>query len=368
VKRPRLRRDLHAADLFAGCGGLTLGLRTAGFRVASAVEQDSRAAATYAWNNRRTRLAVKDIREVDPLDLVGTDGPHIDLLAGCAPCQGFCSLTAKYRREDPRNELLLEVARFAEALRPSAIFTENVPGVLGRGRKTFDALLGALDELGYYCTHEVVQMADYGVPQNRRRMVLVAGRGFVIPIPRPTHARVPDETDGRLPWVSLREALGKRPHPVTFKEASRTGGPRAHNWHVVRDLQPQTLRRLKAARPGATWESLPESVRPECHRGEYVGFTNVYGRMTWDQLPVAITAGCTTPAKGRFGHPDATRTTISVREAAVLQTFPEKYSFRTDRIEAACGLIGNAVPPRFAAVVGRGIRDAIREHHAALAE
>lgn len=148
--------------------------------------------------------------------------------------------------------------------------------------------------------------------------------------------------------------------PVTLRRALKSGGPEAHNWHVVRDLQAQTKVRLKAAQPGRTWLKVQESLRPRCHQDGYAGFTNVYGRMEWDQASPTITGGCTTPCKGRFGHPDKRRYTISVREAALLQTFPESYRFVTDQMDAVCDLIGNAVPPLYAKLAGRRLLAAIR--------
>ena len=150
--------------------------------------------------------------------------------------------------------------------------------------------------------------------------------------------------------------------PVTLRTALQNGGPQSHNWHVVRDLQTQTKKRLKAAQPGRTWLKIDESVRPHCHRNGYKGFTNVYGRMAWDQPSPTITGGCTTPCKGRFGHPDKRRYTISVREAALLQTFPENYRFVTDQMEAVCDLIGNAVPPIYAKLAGKKVLEALNSH------
>jgi len=363
------RNRFIAVDLFAGCGGLTRGLRDAGFHVGAAVEIDPVAAKTYRHNNRKTRVIEEDVRQLDVSELTSTVvGGKIGFLVGCAPCQGFCSLTTKCAREDPRNSLLLEMGRLVREIQPEAVMMENVPGVATRGKRILDAFLRTLEELEYVPTVEVVQMADYGVPQSRRRFVLLAGRGFRIDLPQPTHARDPQPGDGRKRWVSVEDAIYHMRAPIRLSQAMPRGGPQAYNWHVVRTLKPETRARLKAAVPGKTWTAVDEAVRPKCHRSGYYGFMNTYGRMTWDDVSPTITAGCTTACKGRFGHPDRRRTTISVREAALLQTFPEGYKFKTDHIDATCAMIGNAVPPRFARLVGRQVRKALEKRYGRLAQ
>jgi DNA (cytosine-5)-methyltransferase 1 len=351
-----------AIDLFAGCGGLSRGLHLAGFDVRAAVEIDDTARATYEANFPGTKL-FKDVLEVTPDELRDACGGNpLALLAGCAPCQGFCSLTAKNRKEDPRNALLLRMAEIVQELKPAAVMMENVPGLEKRGAAIFEQFISTLEALGYPARKawRIVQMADYGVPQSRRRLVMLVGRGFEVPFPKPTHVKRREPGSPLPKWKTLRDAIGRRPRPITLKEAQAEGGPRKHDWHVVRNLQPQVAARLAAATPGKTWLAIDESIRPKCHRGNYDGFTNVYQRMSWDQTPVAMTGGCTTPSKGRFGHPDPKRTTISVREAALIQTFPEDFVFATDYMEAVCDMIGNAVPPEFARIAAKSILAALR--------
>jgi DNA (cytosine-5)-methyltransferase 1 len=358
-----------AIDLFAGCGGLSTGLRSAGFTIRAAVESNKAVTPTYRANHRGTKLLDRDICSVSAKELLAAcRGRPVALLAGCAPCQGFCSLTAKHRREDPRNKLVLQMASLIKQLKPEAVMMENVPGLELRGAAIFNDFLRSLKAAGYLPIWRTVQMADYGVPQFRRRLVLLAGKGFEIPFPAPTHAKNPKPGSKLKKWRTLRQAIGRRRAPVTMRAALRKRGPRAYNWHVVRNIQPQVKRRLKAAVPGKTWLATDSRIRPKCHRGGYDGFTNTYGRMAWTQTPVTITGGCTTASKGRFGHPDRRRTTISIREAASIQTFPRAFRFQTDYMEVVSDMIGNAVPPHFASVIGKAILQELKKRHAARAK
>ncbi len=343
-------------------------MRRAGFQVRAAVEVDAIAAETFRINHPTTKLLEEDIRKIKGKKLiVRARRKRINLLVGCAPCQGFCSLTGKKGSVDPRNLLILEMARIIRESSPDAVMMENVPGLVNRGREVFKEFLKILNDLGYYSNWRVVQMADYGIPQSRRRFVLLAGRGFMIPFPEPTHSSKPDRNSNLKPWISLREVIIGMPKPVTLLDSKKSGGPQKFNWHVVRNIQPQTKSRLRAAIPGNSRLNLDDSLRPNCHKNGYEGFSNVYGRMSWNQSSVTITGGCTTFCKGRFGHPSKRRTTISVREAALLQSFPKSYVFATNQMDAVCQLIGNAVPPKFASVIARQIRNSLRAHYGALA-
>jgi DNA (cytosine-5)-methyltransferase 1 len=251
------------------------------------------------------------------------------------------------------------MADLIEEIQPTAIMMENVPGLAQRGSKIFKEFLKVLRRLGYRPSWQIAQMADYGVPQSRRRLVLLAGKGFDIQLPAKSHSREPEHDSKLKPWRTVRDAISHLAAAPTLAQILKSSDPGSHNWHVVRKLQPQTKRRLKAAMPGETWLNVDERVRPVCHRDGYTGFTNVYGRMSWDSVSPTITAGCTTACKGRFGHPDRRRYTISVREAALLQTFPEAYQFRTDQMDAVCDMIGNAVPPLYAKLAGREVLKAL---------
>jgi len=348
---------LNAVELFAGGGGLAVGLERAGIKPVAAIEFEPNAAATFKANHPDVEVFCQDVATVTGAELLSLAGGSVDILAACPPCQGYSSLTSRWRRTDPRCELVSEVARLTEEIKPLAVMIENVPGLAGKGWPIFGDLVARLEAVGYVCTWGVLQVADYGVPQLRRRLVLLAGLGFAISLPKPTHAR--DGAGGLARWKTVRETIGDRKsEAVTFKPSLDRDSLAAVDWHVVRRMSPDNVKRLESLKEGESGKDLPDTLRPACHRGGYRGFSNVYGRLKWDEPSATITAGCTTLSKGRFGHPEENRT-LSLREAALLQTFPSDYKFETARIDKICEIIGNALPCDFAAAIASHVSNAI---------
>ncbi|AGP80484.1 DNA-cytosine methyltransferase [Alteromonas mediterranea MED64] len=338
-------------DLFSGGGGLSEGMKQAGFKINAAIEIDPIAAETFRLNHRGSKVIERDIKFVSSSEILkqaGLQPGQLDLLAGCPPCQGFSSLTTKYRRDDERNSLIKEVSRLVKDLSPKAVMIENVPGLIKKGGVFLSEFIDDLEEMGYFVNYDVLQVADYGVPQERRRFVLLAGLGFEIKIPKPTHSSI-GEND--LPkWRTVKDAFNGLGKPIPMNQTKTYGGPRSLNWHVTRNLSEINIERLKHVKPGGPRYDIPDALRPKCHQGKNSGFSNVYGRMSWDKPSPTITGGCTTLSKGRFGHPSEIRT-ISVREAARLQTFPDAFEFATEFVDHACQIIGNALPCEFARIM-----------------
>ena len=340
----RIDGNPTAVDLFCGCGGLTVGLKRAGFSVLGAVDLYPPSVKTYKANHRDVTIWEKDIRELDPqelLDMLGLKNGGLDLLAGCPPCQGFSTmrtLNGAVRVDDPRNDLLQEFERFVEALRPRAVMIENVPGLAGDER--FDAFRRKLKQLGYQGDHRILNAADYGVPQRRRRLMYLAGMGMDILFAQKNAGQ-----------RTVKEAIGGLP------KAGQSGDP-VHD--MPENRTPGVLEIIRLIpKDGGSRRDLPEEYQLECHK-RCSGFKDVYGRMAWNDVAPTITSGCFNPSKGRFLHPEEDRA-ITMREAAMLQGFPRWYKFPTTHNKSAVALmIGNALPPPFIAAHGRSIRRVLR--------
>ena len=332
-----------AVDLFCGCGGLTTGLKQAGFNVIGAIDIDSLSTITYHENHPTVKIYNEDIRNIDAdcfANELGLRKGELDLLAGCPPCQGFSTLRTLNGAlviDDPRNDLLLEFFRFVEALKPRAVMLENVPG-LARDKR-FAVFCEQMQRIGYIGESKILDAADYMVPQRRRRLIYLAGRGFAIPFADPLGKR-----------KTVREVIGSLP------KAGESGDP----VHDIKEKRShQTLEIISMIpRDGGSRTDLPEEYWLECHK-KCNGFKDVYGRMAWNDVAPTITGGCFNPSKGRFLHPEENRA-ITLREAALLQGFPPKYKFPITNNKSAIALmIGNALPPPFIKAHAQSIKQAL---------
>lgn len=274
----------------------------------------------------------------------------VDLIAGCPPCQGFSKLTDKYQREDKRNKLIREMYRLILELRPTMVMMENVPGLASKGIEELNLFVSQLESVGYEINWKVLHLADYGVPQSRKRLVLLAGIGFKPNLPLATHSKVAKK--GTAAWLTLKDAWADFGNPIKLSRALNNGGPEKYNWHVVRDISQTNISRYKSLKPGEMNRSLPENLKANCHKAMTRGFGNQYTRMSWQETPPTITGGFATPSKGRFGLPHRLRA-MSPREAANLQTFPNDYIFKGEHIEPVCEMIGNALPIIFAKYISK---------------
>lgn len=324
-----------AIDLFCGAGGLTVGLQQAGFTVIAGVEISKVAAETYLMNHDDHILYEQDIRNLSPekvLKDLGIERGELDLLAGCPPCQGFSTHRTRNKKssvEDERNELIFEFVRFVEGLLPKTIMMENVPG-LYRDERMVKTIL-KLKKLGYKFENHSVEVrdaADFGVPQRRKRMIMMVSRFGVIDAP-PKSKEI----------KTVRSALER------MKEPGFSGDP-LHDWKTKRSDKVQKMISL-VPKDGGSRTDIPKDYWLQCHLKSPKSYTDVYGRMTWDKVAPTLTGGCNNPSKGRFLHPEKNRS-ITLREAALLQTFPIDYKFSTaGGKESIALMIGNALPPEF---------------------
>lgn len=331
-----------AVDLFCGAGGLAYGLRSAGLEVAAGVDMDPRCRFPFEANCG-AHFVQGDVAKVTAEDLSGWFGDaEVRVLAGCAPCQPFSTYSQSRKSEDKRWKLLDSFRDLALASLPEIVTMENVAGLAAR--EVWHSFIAALKNAGYHVVWDEVRCIDYGVPQKRKRLVLLASRLGPIEMPMPTHS-------GR--HVTVREVIAKLP-PI-----SAGGVPGKDPLHVASRLSATNMQRMKASRAGGTWRDWPEALRAACHtRKTGETYPAVYGRMEWDKPSPTITTQCYGFGNGRFGHPEQDRA-ISLREAAILQSFPASYRFVEKAADASFRglgiLIGNAVPPKLAQAVGATI-------------
>lgn len=330
-------------DLFCGVGGLTYGLEKAGLIVTAGYDLD--VTCEYAYNhNNNARFINKNIEEVDGKEIKKLlQGYDIKILVGCAPCQPFSRHQKdKYNRKKHKDwKLLYQFARLVEEVKPQVVSMENVPELLKE--QVFIDFLNELEAQKYNVSYEVVNAADYGVPQRRKRLLLLASSEKQIKLIEPTHKKA----------VTVREAIA---------DLSQVGAGEPNNrdkLHVAASLSKMNLDRIRYSIPGGTWRDWPKELILDCHRKKTgQSYSSVYGRMRWDDVAPTITTQFIAYGTGRFGHPEQDRA-LTLREGAMLQTFPVSYSFVPEGenvcLKKIARHIGNAVPPRLGEIIGLSI-------------
>ncbi len=347
------KTKLKAIDLFCGAGGLTHGLIKSGIPVVAGFDVDETCRYAFEKNNNSIFID-KDVRSLTKRDLDKFyGGADIRILVGCAPCQCFSKHTQKNksRSKDEKWRLLNSFSSLIKTAKPHIVSMENV-GEIER-RKVFKDFVKNLESEGYFVFRTIVYCPDYGIPQNRRRLVLLASKLGEIGIIPKTHS--PSR------YRTVRNAIGKLD---TIKDgAISSNDPLHRSWNLTHINK----KRIRQSLPGGTWHDWEEKLRCKCHRKDTgQSYSAVYGRMCWDKPAPTITTQFYSYGTGRFGHPTQNRA-ISLREGALLQTFPKYYDFvdPEQRISFNCigTHIGNAVPVRLGVIIGRSIKKHIEEHH-----
>ena len=331
-------------DLFCGAGGLAHGLLRAGFRIAAGVDVDVRCRYPFEHNNN-ARFIIRDVDDLRGDEIIGlfeTDQPRI--LVGCAPCQPFSLYNQK--NDDPNWRLVGRFCELVAETMPDVVSMENVPRLMDyRGGKVFRNLLAALQQTGYTVDHRIVFLPDYGLPQRRSRLVVMASLHGGLAIESPTCT--PDC------YRTVEQAIGKFPRLAAGKTDA------GDSLHTASSLSKMNLRRIRASRPGGSWADWEEELVTQCHRVKSGrGYRSVYGRMRADEPSPTITTQFFGFGNGRFGHPEQDRA-LSLREGATLQSFPCEYRFVApgERMEFKTigRMIGNAVPVLLGEVIGHSI-------------
>ena len=344
-----------AIDLFCGAGGLTRGLQNVGINVTAGIDFDQTCQYAYEHNNGAAFIH-KKIQDVTANELIPYYPPNdIRILVGCAPCQPFSSHTKKYKkngadRRDERWYLINDFFRLVRDIRPDVVSMENVPNLIEQD--IFHSFVNRLRRAGYSVSYSIVYCPDYGVPQQRSRLVLLASR----------HGRIEliDPTNDPEHYNTVKSAIGQLP-------AVEAGGISENDpLHKASRLSDINLKRIRVSKPGGTWHDWDESLLCPCHKKETgKTYASVYARMEWDKPSPTITTEFYNYGTGRFGHPEQDRA-LSLREGALLQTFPPNYEFMENgeyTYKQVGKMIGNAVPVKLAEAIGRSIQEHINVQH-----
>jgi len=338
-------QQYSVVDLFCGVGGLTHGFVREGFNVIAGIDSD--ASCKYAFEkNNKTQFIEADVAELSGEDITKLyPKGFLKILIGCAPCQPFSSYTNKVKEKN-RNQwfLLGEFGRLIEKVQPEIVSMENVPSLASKD--VFKDFIELLTSNNYHVTWKNVYCPDYGVPQKRWRLVLLASKLGDINLIPPTH--LPEK------YITVKDAIGHLP-PIGAGDA-HVDDP----LHRASTMSSTNLKRINSSKPGGTWHDWPESLVAPCHRKRSGNsYYNVYGRMEWDKISPTITTEFTGFGNGRFGHPEQNRG-LSLREGALLQTFPRNYEFFEPgtkfHLTHIARYIGNAVPVGLARAIAKSIQ------------
>ena len=338
---------IEVIDLFCGIGGLSFGMKSKGFDILAGYDLDATCRYAYETNNE-AKFIYKDIKTVSADEIESIYSKNsIRVLAGCAPCQPFSSYAFKNKKKDPNKyDLLYEFGRLIKEVLPDIVTMENVSQILSfKEKPVLLDFVELLKKYGYHVSVNKVYCPKYGIPQTRKRLVLLASRLGKIELIPPTHKpneyKTVKDTIGDLPELKAGEADPNDP------------------LHHAKTLSPKNLERIRHTPYGGGWKDWPKELRLKCHQTDGGrSFGSVYGRMVWEKPAPTMTTQCTGLGNGRFGHPTQDRA-ISVREAALIQTFPKTYKFFADEqdvaITKASRYIGNAVPPRLGEIIAESI-------------
>lgn len=353
--------DIKVFDFFSGCGGTSAGLKKTGMDIVLALDNDKDAIETFEKNIHPEKTICNDIRKVE-IDEVKYyvdkySKNHYILFCGCAPCQPFSSQNKKrFSSDDKRIDLLSEFLRFVKECNPDLILCENVPGLQKIDKDgPLPSFVKTLKELGYSVPEpRIVDAQNYGVPQRRKRLVLIASKLGEPVYPQETHG-----VNTNKPYKTVRDAIGYEKLPKINAGEEYFDKKRYPN-HCAAGLQEINLKRLRQIKAGQGRRDWSKELHLECHK-KHSGHSDVYGRLEWDQPSVTLTTRCSSISNGRFGHPEQDRA-ISIREAACLQTFPKQFKFYGSGIGSLARQVGNAVPVELAEVFGKMFTDHCKQN------
>jgi len=344
MKKKRKSKPLgEVVDLFCGVGALSHGLLKAGFDIKAGYDTDARCKFAYEKNNQSDFYA-RDVSKLTAKEIKAHfSGDVPSILAGCAPCQPFSTYKQRYD-EDPQWGLVEKFAQLAIKVQPDYVTMENVPALerYKEGR-VFKRFVSILEGGGYTVAWTIAKCEEFGVPQRRRRLVLIASR----------QGKAEALTVKRTAAVSVKKAIGKLPKLGAGQTDS------LDKLHVASSLSELNLKRIRVSKPGGTWRDWPEELLADCHRKPSgKTYSGVYARMTWDEPSPTMTTQCYGYGNGRFGHPEQDRA-ITLREAAILQSFPANYQFlpksEKPSLKEVGRWIGNAVPVKLGEAIGKQI-------------